>query len=68
MGKTGKPRSGSMQYWPRKRASSETVRVRSWGASNDAKVLGFAGYKAGMTHVLLTDNRKNSSTKGTKVR
>lgn len=62
------PRSGSMEYWPRKRAQSEVVRVRSWGNAKDAKPLGFAGYKVGMTHVLTTDNRKASSTKGMKVR
>ncbi|MBR9702788.1 50S ribosomal protein L3, partial [Candidatus Woesearchaeota archaeon] len=27
-------------------------------------LLGFAGYKAGMTHVIATDNRKNSTSKG----
>ena len=68
MGKASKPRSGSMQYWPRKRAKSETVRVRSWANSKDSKILGFAGYKAGMTHALMTDNSKNSPTKGMKIR
>ena len=68
MAKASKPRSGSMQYWPRKRAKSEVVRVRSWANVKDSKALGFAGYKAGMTHVILTDNRKNSSTKGMKLR
>ncbi len=62
------PRSGSMGYWPRKRAAKQTPRVRSWGNFSDAKPLGFAGYKAGMTHVMITDNRKNSTTKGSKVR
>lgn len=51
-----------MQVWPRKRAKG--TRVRSWAASKDAKPLGFAGYKVGMTHVIITDNRKTSTTKG----
>ncbi|MBW3001810.1 50S ribosomal protein L3 [Candidatus Woesearchaeota archaeon] len=62
------PRKGSMQVWPRKRAKSETVRVRSWAKSKDAKPLGFPGYKAGMTHILITDNRANSITKGEDIR
>jgi large subunit ribosomal protein L3 len=58
------PRKGSMQYWPRKRAKSESVRIRSWAKTKDATPLGFPGYKAGMTHVFITDNRPNSITKG----
>ena len=59
-----KPRSGSMQYWPRKRAKRVFARVRYWAKSAEAKFLGFAGYKAGMTHLMITDNRKTSLTKG----
>ena len=62
-----KPRAGSMQYWPRKRAKKETARVRSYAKIKEAKPLGFAGYKAGMTHVLVTDNRAKSQTKGEKI-
>ncbi len=67
MGKRKTPRSGSLQFWPRKRASRECARVRSWASSKDAKMLGFAGYKAGMTHILVTDNRPNAITKGEEV-
>lgn len=67
MPKAHKPRSGSMQFWPRKRASRPVARVRSWAQSKDAKLLGFAGYKAGMTHILIEDNRKNTKTKGEKI-
>ena len=62
------PRRGSMQFWPRKKAKSEVVRIRSWADSKEAKPLGFAGYKAGMTHVFITDNRPNSITKGEDIR
>lgn len=62
------PRCGSMQFWPRKKAKSEVVRIRSWADSKEAKPLGFAGYKAGMTHVFITDNRPNSITKGEDIR
>ena len=57
------PRKGSLQYWPRKRAKRQHARVRTW-AQGETGVLGFAGYKAGMTHVIATDNDKNSLTKG----
>lgn len=56
-----------MQYWPRKRAASQTARVRTWAITKEAKPLGFAGYKAGMTHVVIADNRANSMTKGEEI-
>lgn len=56
------PRRGSMQFWPRKRARRQYPRVRSW-AQGDG-FLGFAGYKAGMTHLMVKDNNPNSMTKG----
>lgn len=63
------PRHGSMQYWPRKRAKRSYPRIRSWAiADSNAKgALGFAGYKVGMTHVIVTDNGKHSMSKGEKV-
>lgn len=64
MPRTRKPRKGSMQYWPRKQAKGVVARVRSWPESKEAKLLGFAGYKVGMTHILMTDNRKTALTKG----
>ncbi len=59
-----KPRSGSLQYWPRKRAKRVFARVRTWPKAKEAKPLGFAGYKVGMTHLIINDNRKTSTTKG----
>ncbi len=63
MGKARSPRHGSMQFWPRVRAQSETPRIRSWGKA-DSGVLGFAGYKAGMTRIQYVDPVKTSLTKG----
>ena len=57
------PRHGSLQYWPRKRAQRQHARVRTWKSEKDG-LQGFAGYKAGMTHISVTDNRKHSITKG----
>lgn len=56
-----------MQYWPRKRAKRIYARVRNWAASKEAKLLGFAGYKVGMTHLVINDNRKASTTKGMSI-
>jgi large subunit ribosomal protein L3 len=53
-----------MQYWPRSRARRAYPRVHSWAAGKEAKPLGFAGYKVGMTHLTITDNRASSKTKG----
>nr|AJS11936.1 50S ribosomal protein L3P, large subunit ribosomal protein L3 [uncultured archaeon] len=57
-------RHGSLQYWPRKRAKRIVTRTRHWAPSKDAKPLGFAGWKAGMTHVQLVDQNSKSPTFG----
>ena len=53
-----------MQFWPRKRSRHSTVRIRSWATARKVKPLGFICYKAGMVHVMATDNRPKSLTKG----
>jgi large subunit ribosomal protein L3 len=67
MGKPHHPRRGSMQFWPRKRSRHSLVRVRSWAEEKQAKPLGFICFKAGMTHLLVNDNRPKSLTKGEDV-
>src|SRR3989344_1518886 len=57
------PRRGSLQYWPRKRASRQYSRIRSWKVKGTG-LQAFAGYKVGMTHVQYLDTGKNSITKG----
>lgn len=64
MGDSHRPRHGSLQFWPRKRAKNETPRIRNWVDAGSQKIMGFAGYKAGMTHVMAKDNVPNSMTKG----
>lgn len=56
-----------MQFWPRKRAKRIYNRTRFWPESKDAKPLGFAGWKAGMTHILITDNNNKSPTYGKSI-
>ena len=65
---TRRPRKGSMGYSPRKRASSITARMSSWPEGGDgAKLQGFAGYKAGMTHAFIVDYRPRSTTAGQEI-
>jgi len=67
MARHSKPRAGSLEFWPRKRAKRIYPRVNTWPETDKTKTLGFAGYKAGMAHVILTDTRKNSPTKGEEI-
>ena len=67
MPKPHNPRQGSMQFWPRKRTKHSLARIRSWAADSKVKPLGFIGYKAGMTHLQVIDNRPKSLTKGDKI-
>jgi len=60
-----KPRKGSLAYRPRKRASNQNARV-NWQEIDDVRVLGFAGYKVGMTHVCYVDET-SSPTKGQEI-
>jgi len=54
-----------MAHRPRKRALSQNARVY-WQSHPDKRVLGFAGYKAGMTHVSFVDDTE-SPTKGQEI-
>jgi len=65
-----KPKRGSHAFSPRKRARSIVPTIRSWPPDNGAGkpyLQGFAGYKAGMTHVLVVDYRPTSTTSGQQV-
>lgn len=67
MGQPHAPRRGSLQFWPRKRSKHSVARVRSWVKESKVKPLGFIGYKAGMTHLQVLDNRAKSMTKGENI-
>ncbi|WP_142858286.1 50S ribosomal protein L3 [Salinigranum halophilum] len=65
MPQPSRPRKGSMGYSPRKRAESEVPRFRSWPDDEGSPALqGFAGYKAGMTHVVMVNDQANSAREG----
>jgi large subunit ribosomal protein L3 len=59
-----------MGFGPRKRASRPFGRVKSWPQSDSGEVRlqGFAGWKAGMTHVLMRDLNPTSPSAGAEVR
>ena len=67
MAKIKRPRHGSLQFWPRKKSQRPYAKIKSWAHSKNVNLLGFAGYKAGMTHIVLKDSRPNSITKGETV-
>jgi len=64
MPRLSQPKRGSLEYWPRKRAADIVARIRTWTPSKETKIIGFAAYKVGMTHLMVTDNRTTSQTKG----
>jgi large subunit ribosomal protein L3 len=65
MPKINTPRKGSLSFSPRKRAKSQVPKYQSWPEYEGTPVLqGFAGYKVGMTHVVMVDDHKNSPTEG----
>lgn len=63
------PRHGSLAYLPRKRAKSIAARIRYWPEvrSETPKLLGFMGYKAGMTYAVIIEDRKRSPYFGREV-
>ena len=65
MPQPSRPRKGSLGYGPRKRATSEVPRIRSWPDDDGAAApQGFAGYKAGMTHVVMVNDEADSPREG----
>ena len=61
------PRKGSLQFWPRKRASKLLPSV-NWNVINSGKNLkGFICYKVGMASAFVKDNTEHTMTKGKKI-
>jgi large subunit ribosomal protein L3 len=59
--KQSAPRHGSLAFLPRKRAAQIKGRTKHWlDTSDKISFLGFAGFKAGMTHVTYIEDQKNS--------
>ncbi len=66
MGKRSGHKKGSRAYRPRKRAISQMPTLTYWTPTTEKKLVGFAGYKAGMTHLTYIDDTESPS-KGTEV-
>jgi len=63
------PKRGSRAFSPRKRAKNIAGRVDFWPDIEEGpKLLGFAGYKAGMTHVFLIEDRERAPDYGQEIR
>ena len=63
MPKTRRPRIGSLQFWPRKRFKKIYPNIKAWNKSKDNKLLGFIGYKVGMTHLHYISQNPNIKNK-----
>jgi large subunit ribosomal protein L3 len=69
MAKINRPRHGSLQFYPRSRASkiipsANWKFIQEYAEKSDIKgVLGFLGYKVGMVSCLVKNNTKDSLTK-----
>ncbi len=62
------PKRGSLAFIPRKRARREVPRIRYWpDVEGPPRLLGFAGYKAGMTHVIMIEDRERSPNAGKEI-
>ncbi|MCW4021302.1 MAG: 50S ribosomal protein L3 [Candidatus Bathyarchaeota archaeon] len=62
------PKRGSLAYLPRGRAASPVGRIRFWPEVEEGPVLlGFAGYKAGMTYVFVVEDKQRSPNFGKEV-
>nr|AJS12748.1 50S ribosomal protein L3P [uncultured archaeon] len=66
--KRKRPQRGSRAVWPRKRAKRINAMVKNFAQIKDTKLSGFAGYKAGMTSIIIVDNRPKSPTKGEEIK
>ncbi|MBS3066361.1 50S ribosomal protein L3 [Candidatus Pacearchaeota archaeon] len=70
MAKLSRPRRGSLQFWPRKRAQKLIPSV-NWkivsSKNSDKPILGFIGYKVGMASAYVKDNTSDSMTKNKRV-
>ena len=61
-----RPRWGSLQFWPRKRAEKIIPSV-NWSTIKTEGLAGFIFYKVGMVSILVKDETANSMTKGKKI-
>jgi large subunit ribosomal protein L3 len=63
------PRRGSLAYLPRGRARRPIGKINHWPEvkADDPKLLGFAGYKVGMSFAFITNTRRGTPTFGQEI-
>jgi len=67
--RTRSPKRGSRSYSPRKRARNINGRVSFWPSLDSGPgLVGFAGYKAGMTHLFYVEDRRRVPEYGKEVK
>jgi large subunit ribosomal protein L3 len=69
MPRTRSPKRGSLSYSPRKRAKNPNGRVSYWPKiEGEPQLVGFAGYKAGMTHLFYIEDRDRVPEYGQEIK
>ncbi len=66
MGRINRPRFGTLQFWPRKRAKKALPRV-NWEPVKGEGILGFISYKIGMGTAIVRDKSEKSLTLNKKI-
>ena len=62
------PKRGSLAYLPRGRAARAVGRIRFWPEIKEGPaLLGFMGYKAGMTHIFMVEDKPGSPNLGKEI-
>jgi len=62
------PKRGSLAYLPRGRAAQPVGRIRFWPKVEEGPtLLGFMGYKAGMTHIFMVEDKPGSPNLGKEI-
>lgn len=66
--KQSSPRRGSLAFLPRGRTSALLPRIKHWPSyDGEPRLMGFIGYKAGLTHAHVIDTVENSPSQGTEI-
>ncbi len=67
MARVNRPKHGSKAYHPRKKAKDICPSLKTYQETDQERIEGFLGYKAGMTHVMALDTDKNSPSYGQEI-
>lgn len=62
-----RPKRNTLSFWHLSRADRIYPRIKSWPLIQDAIPVAFAGYKVGMTHLLMIETREGSHLKNEEV-